>query len=189
MSGEPEGDRGALRQIALIRFDVSDATFVDDHNSRTSNEPMITNQRGARIAVDPKRWKARDIATGEPDKVRYPAQRAVGFVSALCAAQERKQHEPGRDADDREIDDAALPYLVPDMLLGAGALRRLLPRLEAIFIRRDNLAGVFPHHIVERRQADRRVGVRVIGETLENAFVDFRAPDDDFVVLLLPRLR
>ena len=74
------------------------------------------------------------------------------------------------------------------MLLRVRAGLRVVVGLEAILIRRDDRT-VFLDDVVGRRQADRCIGVSMIVDPPEDAFVDLRPLDQDFVVFLLGILR
>jgi len=71
------------------------------------------------------------------------------------------------------------------MFLRLGAHGRTLPGLETILLRRDDRAIAFPDDIVNRRKADRGVGMRVVCDPLEDALMDFGPFDLDFILFQL----
>ena len=88
--------------------------------------------------------------------------------------------ETERGKKRREIDEAPPPDEVPDVLLDRGACLRLYGRLVWIAGIVKNLAGV-SHDGVMLGQPDWSIGVRAMPDPLEDAGVDFRLRNRDFI--------
>src|SRR6185436_9129997 len=128
-------------------------------------------------------------------EVGRPADRARIFIVALRAADQRKRHQPQGRANGCEIDDAALPDLVPDVFLrqralggGSAGLKRRRRRRDPVLVGRNDLA-VFLDDTIVGRKAQRSVGMRLVRDAPEDAFVNFSEPDANLVVFLFRGLR
>ncbi len=172
-----------------MRFDVRAATRVDQHQqAHEQHHHHDEPERRARVAIDPGRGEAWKESADEPNEIGYPAQPGVILVGALRAAHQRKDHQPDRRADGCEIENAALPDLVPDMFLRLGARRCAAAVVSKPYCSGVTISPSVLDDIVIGRQADRRIGMRVVFDALEHALVDLGAPDVDLVLFQLPGL-